>query len=214
MGTGCPLRQLLPAGRPQCQFDHPIGDVPDGLHSHSCGRERTVRTDVAGCERSRDRVPARLIAERRVRHHRVLVYLVIGQPGQDLVHHLAEHRPCQVRSGAAVATDPEGQVPLRVAVQQYRLGFGEDLRVVVGRHPGQEHPLTGPHRAATDLGVGDRVLAIDWDGAKTRRNSSVAFSSRSGCEISRCRSEGCLASQTSVDPVSDVVVSTPPATSR
>ena len=58
------------------------------------------------------------------------------------------------------------------------------------------------------------VRAMDCDGANARRNSSVASVSRSGSSIRRCRSCGCADNQTNVDPVSDVVVSTPPAISR
>ena len=63
--------------------------------------------------------------------------------------------------------------------------------------------------------VSDRtVRAIDCEGANLRRNSSVAMSSSSGSRISRSRSCGFALRCTSVDPVRDVVVSTPPAISR
>ena len=50
------------------------------------------------------------------------------------------------------------------------------------------------------------------EGAKTRRNSSVAGTSSSGSSTSRRRTSGWAESQTSVWPVSDVVVSIPPPT--
>src|SRR4028118_2256560 len=62
---------------------------------------------------------------------------VVGHPLEDLREHLLGHALAEVRAGAAVHPDAEGQVPVGPAVDVDLVGVAALRRVAVGRPPPQ-----------------------------------------------------------------------------
>src|SRR5215211_4974629 len=82
-----------------------------------------------------------------------MVDLVVGDPAQNGRQRDLDLAARQRRAEAAVGTDPERDVPVRLAVDEHLVGSVEDLLIAVARRPHEQHAIAFGDRTATDLDV-------------------------------------------------------------
>src|SRR5947209_4181863 len=116
---------------------------------------RKMFTDRCGWrEGRRQRGIAVDLAQRGVPLRASQIHLQIRQPAQRDLEHLLELHPTEVRTEAAMRTEPECLVPVGPPIDVHVVRVVERIRVLVGRRPRQEQSVTGTELLAAQYGLG------------------------------------------------------------
>src|SRR3954471_23855078 len=146
-------KATLPSMRPAMGSAPPVSSAAGGGGGDALGDRARGQPALAGGEGRRDALPALVDPLARVAPEAGHVDDVVRHPLEDLLEHLLGHPLAQVRAGAAVDPDAEGQVPVRPAVDVDLVGVVELVLVPIGRRPGQQRPVAHRDRAAVELRV-------------------------------------------------------------